>query len=111
MLTKDGYARNTRLGDSLADGIQAIIDEAGLPWHAQHLTSRAGWLVGTREPVNGSEAVAMMDVDLADCRRLFMANRGIWEAIVTGGSGRLVRHDRGRYRPLSRGRARLGQGH
>ena len=26
-----------------------------------------------------------MDVDLADCRRLFMANRGVWEAIVTAG--------------------------
>ncbi len=85
VLTKDGYARNARLGDKLADGIQTIIDEAGLPWRAQHLTSRAGWLIGTREPVNGGEAVAMMDIDLADCRRLFMANRGVWEAIVTAG--------------------------
>ena len=85
VLTRDGYARNAQRGTKLASGIQAIIDEASLPWRAQHLTSRAGWLAGTREPVNGSEAVAMMDVALADCRRVFMANRGVWEAIVTAG--------------------------
>lgn len=85
VLTKDGYARNAGLGEKLAHGIQAIIDEAGLPWLAQHLTSRSGWLYGADEPENGGEAAAMMDVPLSDCRRLFMANRGVWEAIVTAG--------------------------
>ena len=58
---------------------------AGLPWRAQHLQSRAGWLYAEREPASGAEAVAAMDVALSDSRRLYMANRGIWEAVVTAG--------------------------
>ena len=85
VLTEAGYARNARLGERLARGIQGMIDEAGLAWRAQHLTSRAGWLYSHREPVTGTQAVEVMDVALSDGRRLYMANRGVWEAIVTAG--------------------------
>ena len=85
VLTEDAYGHIAALGKRLAQGIQAIIDEAGLPWKAQHLESRSGWLYDTEEPVSGVDAVRKMDVALSDSRRIFMANRGIWEAIVTAG--------------------------
>jgi len=85
VLTEEGYARNARLGERLAQGLQGLIDEAGFDWRAQHLLSRAGWLYHSSEPVSGTEAVAMMDVALSDLRRVYMANRSIWEAIVTAG--------------------------
>jgi len=85
VLTEDAYRHIAELGARLAGGIQTIIDEAGLPWKAQHLESRAGWLYSTTEPVSGVDAVRLMDVALSDSRRIFMANRGIWEAIVTAG--------------------------
>lgn len=85
VLTEAGYARTTGLGAMLARGIQDLIDAAGLPWRAQHLGSRAGWLAAASEPRDGTAASACLDVARADSRRLFMANRGIWEAIVTAG--------------------------
>ena len=85
VLTEDAYRRIAALGAKLAEGIQAIIDDAGLPWRAQHLETRAGWLYSTDEPVSGVDAVRKMDVALSDSRRIYMANRGIWEAIVTAG--------------------------
>jgi len=85
VLTEDAYRHIADLGGKLAQGIQTIIDEAGLPWKAQHLESRAGWLYSNQEPVSGVDAVKTLDVALSDSRRIFMANRGIWEAIVTAG--------------------------
>ena len=85
VLTEEAYAHIGRLGARLAGGIQDIIDRAGLPWRAQHLESRAGWLYSTEVPVSGVDAVRLMNVELSDSRRIYMANRGIWEAIVTAG--------------------------
>ena len=85
VLTRAAYERAARLGARLAAGIGEIVAAAGLPWRAQHLQSRAGWLYAGREPASGAEAVAAMDVALSDSRRLYMANRGIWEAVVTAG--------------------------
>jgi len=85
VLTEEAYAHIGRLGARLAGGIQDIIDRAGLPWRAQHLESRAGWLYSTEVPISGVDAVRLMNVELSDSRRIYMANRGIWEAIVTAG--------------------------
>ena len=85
VFTEDAYRRTSRLGARLASGIQEIVDGAGLPWRAQRLESRANWLYGTVEPRNGAEAAGLMDVALSDSRRIFMANRNVWEAISTAG--------------------------
>ena len=37
-------------------------------------------------------AALSMDIDLIDTRRVFMANRGIWEAIATAGPAASFAH-------------------
>ena len=37
------------------------------------------------EPRNGAEAHQSIDIDLIAARKLFMANRGIWDAMPTAG--------------------------
>jgi glutamate-1-semialdehyde 2,1-aminomutase len=37
------------------------------------------------EPRNGAEAYRSIDADLIGARKLFMANRGIWDAMPTAG--------------------------
>ncbi|MDH4869726.1 hypothetical protein [Pseudomonas sp. BN515] len=36
-------------------------------------------------PRNGAEANLSMDAAFIDCRRLFMANRGVWDGILSAG--------------------------
>ncbi len=85
VMTREAYARTSELGGVLARGIQKIIDDANLGWKAQHLHSRAGWLYHRDEPRSGAEAARLADIPLTDSRRIFMANRGIWEATATAG--------------------------
>lgn len=85
VMTREAYARTSELGDILARGIQRIIDDAKLGWKAQHICSRAGWLYHRDEPRSGAEAARLADIPLTDSRRIFMANRGVWEATATAG--------------------------
>lgn len=85
VLTEDGYAHIAALGARLAQGIQEIVDEAGLPWRSQRLEARVNWLYGTDEPRSGSDAIRLMNAPLSDSRRIYMANRGLWEAVVFAG--------------------------
>ncbi|MDE0044712.1 MAG: aminotransferase class III-fold pyridoxal phosphate-dependent enzyme [bacterium] len=85
VMTREAYAHTSELGDILARGIQRIIDDAKLGWKAQHICSRAGWLYHREEPRSGAEAARLADIPLTDSRRIFMANRGIWEATATAG--------------------------
>jgi hypothetical protein len=36
-------------------------------------------------PTNAAEAAESMDIDLIDTRRAFMANREVWDAVVSAG--------------------------
>ena len=84
VLTEAGYRRCARLGTRLADGIDRAI-ERRLPWKAQRLGGRSGISMTPEHPRNAAEAASTIDVELIDMRRLFMANRGVWEAIATAG--------------------------
>ncbi len=85
VLTEPGYRRCARLGSRLADGIDRAIAAHDLPWKAQRLGGRSGISMTPVHPRNAVEAASTIDVDLIDTRRIFMANRGIWEAIATAG--------------------------
>jgi glutamate-1-semialdehyde aminotransferase len=85
VLTPAAYADAARLGVRLADGIDRAIARHGIPWRAQRLNARSGISLFPENPRNGAEGARSMDVDLIDARRVYMANRGIWDAIYSAG--------------------------
>ncbi|MDG2480003.1 MAG: aminotransferase class III-fold pyridoxal phosphate-dependent enzyme [Alphaproteobacteria bacterium] len=84
-LTAEGYARVDLLGIRLAEGLEAIFARRGLDWCAPLIGGRCGWVLGPEFPRNTEESAATMDIFFSNTRRVFMANRGIWEALDTAG--------------------------
>ena len=84
VLVPGAYAHATALGTELADGIQAAISSAGLPWTVIRLGPRSGQWFGP-EPHTGAEAYALTDDELTRLIRIWLANRGIWEALPGAG--------------------------
>jgi glutamate-1-semialdehyde 2,1-aminomutase len=85
VLTPEAYASTQRLGARLADGIRAGVKRAGLPWHAHHLGPRSGYTFRATPIRNAAEGRACEDELLRRLIRVWMANRGVWEAIVGAG--------------------------
>ena len=85
VLTPEAYAHTHRLGTRLADGIEKVIAEAGLPWTAHHFWPRSGTTFAPSMPRNAREAYASKDLELIVTFRVYLANRGVWEAIVGAG--------------------------
>jgi glutamate-1-semialdehyde 2,1-aminomutase len=84
VLLPDAYAHTTALGGDLADGIEAAIRAAGLPWTAIRLGPRSGQWYGPR-PRTGADAYALTDEMLTRLIRVWLANRGIWEGLPGAG--------------------------
>jgi glutamate-1-semialdehyde 2,1-aminomutase len=85
ILTPEAYANTHRLGARLAEGMRKAVDRVGLPWHIHHLGPRSGYTF-RREPVrNAAEARECQDELLRRLIRIWLANRGVWEAIVGAG--------------------------
>ena len=85
VLTDEAYEQAAVLGTRLADGIEATAGAAGLPWRAHRLFNRSGYTHGPQLPANALEARARFDIELFNVQRLYMANRGVWEAIDSAG--------------------------
>jgi glutamate-1-semialdehyde 2,1-aminomutase len=85
VLTPEAYARAAALGAGLADGLEAAVDAAGLPWKVQRLGPRSGVNLSGRFPRDAAEADADEQPELNALLRLYLANRGVWEAISTAG--------------------------
>ena len=85
ILTPEAYAHTQRLGARLALGMRAAVDGKGLPWHIHHLACRAGYTFQPAPARTAQEARACQDDLLARLIRIWMANRGVWEAIVGAG--------------------------
>jgi glutamate-1-semialdehyde 2,1-aminomutase len=85
VLTEETYEHAASLGQRLADGIERIAGTRGFEWRAHRLYNRSGYTHAAELPTNAIEARATFDVELYDVQRLYMANRGIWEAISTAG--------------------------
>jgi glutamate-1-semialdehyde 2,1-aminomutase len=83
--TEEGYRRIARLGTRLADGIDAIIRSHGLDWCAFRYGPRSGFCQTPQHPKTYAEAHHSMDISFSDALRLYMANRGVWEAIYSAG--------------------------
>src|SRR6266516_6583996 len=84
VLVPSAYEHTTALGAMLADGIDAALRDAGLPWTAYRFGARAGQWYGPH-PRTGADAHAMTDRELTRLLRIWMANRGIWEALPGAG--------------------------
>jgi glutamate-1-semialdehyde 2,1-aminomutase len=85
VLTDEAYERTAALGSRLADEIEAAAESAGLPWRAHRLGPRSGYSFGGALPRTAAEAHATHDTALYRLLRLFMVNRGVWEAMEWAG--------------------------
>ncbi|MGE5226908.1 MAG: transaminase [Planctomycetaceae bacterium] len=85
VLTPEAYANTQTLGQRLADGMRASVEKAGLPWHIPHLGPRAGYVFAPRPSRNADDGRAAADDLLTRLIRIWLANRGVWEAIVGAG--------------------------
>jgi glutamate-1-semialdehyde 2,1-aminomutase len=89
VLVPAAYAHAAALGAELADGIEEAIRSAGLPWTPIRLGPRSGQWYGP-EPRTGAEAYALTDGELTRLIRVWLANRGVWEALPGAGPTVLV---------------------
>jgi glutamate-1-semialdehyde aminotransferase len=85
VLTDEAYAHSQRLGSRLADGLSDLVTQAGLGWTTHRFWPRSGFSFSQRMPRTASEAVASLDVPLRRLARVYLANRGVWDAIVGAG--------------------------
>jgi glutamate-1-semialdehyde 2,1-aminomutase len=85
LLTEPNQERTAKLGGYLADGMERIFDHYEQDWTVHRLYCRSGFTCASQLPRNVLEREEHFDPLLADCQRIFMANRGIWEAITTAG--------------------------
>ena len=85
VLTPEAFARAAALGARLSDGIEAAARRHGLNWRAHRLYCRSGVTFGPHLPQNAREARELSDFQLHECLRTYMANREVWEALVTAG--------------------------
>ena len=65
--------------------MRASVDRHGLPWHIHHLGPRSGYTFQPTPIRNAAEGRACADDLLTRLIRVWLANRGVWEAIVGAG--------------------------
>ncbi len=85
MLTDETYARTAALGARLADGIEGLARGAGLPWAVHRLYARSGWSLRGRLPHDAREADEDAWPEFSALQQVYLANRGVWEAISSAG--------------------------
>ena len=85
VLTDDAYEWTNKLGTRLADGLEAVVRAAGLPWSIHRFWPRSGMWFAPAAPRDAREARASLDVPLRRAMRVYLANRGVWDAIVGAG--------------------------
>lgn len=85
VLLPHAFERTARLGARLADGLDAIFAETGLPWRAQRLFCRSGFTFGPNLPASGAEARALANPEIYHLIRVWLANREVWESIASAG--------------------------
>jgi glutamate-1-semialdehyde 2,1-aminomutase len=85
VMTAEAYARAAQLGALLADGIERISRGAGFAWSAHRLYARSGYTYADRLPRNATEYYEHANEELDLLKRVYFANRGVWEALIGAG--------------------------
>jgi glutamate-1-semialdehyde 2,1-aminomutase len=86
------YGRVRLLGGMLADGLDALFARRGLPWKAFRCGPRSGYCLEPVLPRTGTDGLRSLDYEFIDTRRVFMANRGIWDAVAAAGTQASIAH-------------------
>jgi glutamate-1-semialdehyde 2,1-aminomutase len=94
-MTSDAFERVRLLGTALADGLESAFVQRGLPWKAFRCGPRSGYCLQPSLPRTGEEGLRSLDFELIDTRRVFMANRGIWDAVAAAGPQASIAHTDG----------------
>jgi glutamate-1-semialdehyde 2,1-aminomutase len=77
VLTQEAFDSMIPLSERWTAGVQASIDEFGVPWNVTRLGCRAEYLYSAKEPKNGQQAHDAMDFELERFMHLYAMNRGI----------------------------------
>jgi glutamate-1-semialdehyde 2,1-aminomutase len=85
VLGPEAYEHTTALGAALADGLESAVRRVGLPWSIHRMFARSGTTFAPSLPRNANEARATEDRLLTNLLRVYLANRGVWEAIPGAG--------------------------
>jgi glutamate-1-semialdehyde 2,1-aminomutase len=85
VMTNEAYTHAAELGAMLADGIERLSRGAGFAWSAHRLCARSGYTYADRLPRNAVEYYEHANGDLDLLKRVYFANRGVWEAHVWAG--------------------------
>jgi glutamate-1-semialdehyde 2,1-aminomutase len=93
LMTPPDYDRIADLGERLAAGIEAAAQDHGLGWRAHRFGARAGYCLLPELPRTAREAHLSQDPLLTDTRRVFFANRGVWDAISSAGPHASFAHE------------------
>jgi glutamate-1-semialdehyde aminotransferase len=80
VLTPEAFGRTRGLGARMADGLEAAIRSAGLPWSVARMGAHAYYAFAPSPARNAVESRRADDPDLRALIRIYMANRGIWES-------------------------------
>jgi glutamate-1-semialdehyde 2,1-aminomutase len=65
--------------------MRKAVADSGLAWWIHHLGPRAGYVFAPAPARNAAEARACQNDLLTRLIRIWLANRGVWEAIVGAG--------------------------
>ena len=77
VLTDDAYDKMSSLGLQRADGVRAIIETYGLPWHVFQLGGRVELQFCPRPLRNGAEGARIGNWSLSRFLHLYSLNRGV----------------------------------
>jgi glutamate-1-semialdehyde 2,1-aminomutase len=93
VLTEEAFDRTAALGERMATGLRAAIEEAGLRWSVAQAGAHGSYFFEPEPPRDGAVSRAADDPGLRATIRAFMANRGVWESGWWLGPTVSVAHD------------------
>jgi glutamate-1-semialdehyde 2,1-aminomutase len=77
VLTDEAWLPMIDLANRFADGVDAVIDEYGLPWSVSRLGARVEYRFCRPAPRTGGDSAAANDEELEDYLHTYLANRGV----------------------------------
>jgi len=85
IFTPEAGQRIDRLGQRLQTGLQREVERVGLPWTIDRLGGRIQFRLTPQPPRTGADSFSSLVLPLADARKVFLLNHGVWDAIATAG--------------------------